>query len=85
LVWLELRSVAAGVPVAAWQLASEGVLARERARTRGCKQMHPVSSNDQTVAAQRGRGRQRWCTMRWGRRLANEGARSGTAYPAVVW
>jgi hypothetical protein len=56
LVRLELRGVAAGVPVAAWQLASEGVYARECARAHGCKQMHPVSSNDQTVAAQRGGG-----------------------------
>jgi hypothetical protein len=85
LVRLELRSVAAGVPVAAWQLASEGVHARECARTHGCKQMHPVSSNDQTVAAQRGGGRQRWRTTRRGHHLANGGAWSGTACPAVVW
>jgi hypothetical protein len=44
LVRLELRGVAAGVPVAAWQLASEGVHVRECARAHGCKQMHPVSS-----------------------------------------
>jgi hypothetical protein len=50
LVRLELRGVAAGLPVEAWQLASEGVHARECARTHGCKQMHPVSSNDQTMA-----------------------------------
>jgi hypothetical protein len=56
LVRLELRGVAAGVPVAAWQLASEGVYARECARAHGCKQIHPVSSNDQTVAAQRSGG-----------------------------
>jgi hypothetical protein len=83
LVRLELRSVAAGVPVAVWQLASEGVHARECARTHGCKQMHPVSSNDQTVAAQRGGGRQRWRTTRRVRHIANGGARSGTACPAV--
>jgi hypothetical protein len=85
LVQLELRGVVAGVPVAVWQLASEGVHARECARTHGCKQMHPVSSNDQTVAAQCGEGRQRWRTTRRGRHLANGGARSGTACPAVVW
>jgi hypothetical protein len=54
LVQLELRGVAAGVPVAARQSASEGVHVRVCARAHGCKQMHPVSSNDQTVAAQRG-------------------------------
>jgi hypothetical protein len=54
LVRLELRGVAAGVPVAAWQLASEGVYASACAQAHGCKQMHPVSSIDQTVAAQRG-------------------------------
>jgi hypothetical protein len=85
LVRLELRGVAAGVPMAAWQLASEGVHARECAQTHGCKQMHPVSSNDQTVAAQRGGGRQRWCTTRRGCHLANGGARLGTACPAMVW
>jgi hypothetical protein len=84
-VRLELRGVAAGVPVAAWQLASEGVHARECAQTRGYKQMHPVSSNNQTVAAQHGGGRQRGRTMRQGRHLVNGGARSGTACPAVVW
>jgi hypothetical protein len=56
LVWLELRGVAAGVPVVARQSASEGVHARVCAWAHGCKQMHPVSSNDQTVAAQRGGG-----------------------------
>jgi hypothetical protein len=85
LLRLELRGVAAGVPVAAWQLTSKGVHARECARTHGCKQMHPVSSNDQTVAAQRGGGRQRWRTTLRGRHLANGGAQSGTACPAVVW
>jgi hypothetical protein len=39
--------------VAARQSASEGVYARVGARAHDCKQMHPVSSNDQTVAAQR--------------------------------
>jgi hypothetical protein len=85
LVRLELHGVAAMVPVAAWQLASEGVHARECARAHGCKQMHPVSSNDQTVAAQHGGGRQRWRTTRRGHHLANGGARSRTACPAVVW
>jgi hypothetical protein len=56
LVRLELRGIAVGVPVDVWQLASEGVYARECALAHGCKQMHPVSSNDQTVAAQRGGG-----------------------------
>jgi hypothetical protein len=81
LVWLELRGVAAGVPVAVWQLTSEGVHARECARAHGW----PVSSNDQTVAAQRSGGRQRWRTTWRGHHLANGGARSGTACPAVVW
>jgi hypothetical protein len=52
-VRLELRGVAARVPVAARQSASEGVHVRVCARAHGCKQMHPVSSIDQTVATQR--------------------------------
>jgi hypothetical protein len=50
----------------------------------GCKQKHPVSSDDRTMVTQRGGGRQRWRTMRWGCHLANGGARLGTACPAVV-
>jgi hypothetical protein len=82
---LELRGITASVPVAAWQLASEGVRPRECAQTRGCKQMDLVLSNDRRVAARCGGGRQRWRTMRRGRHLADRGARSGTACPAVVW